>query len=87
MTHVVEGWQTDRALKKCASMIAYKTKRDGYTPRGWWVREYHSPVAMANHLKGKKGLEGSYGETGPFRTEEEAREYALAPLSPDWGRA
>src|SRR5262245_19975509 len=53
-TTEVEGWQTDKELRKCACMIAYKTKKDDRPGPGWFVREYHSPVALANHLKGKK---------------------------------
>jgi hypothetical protein len=32
---------------------------------------------MEQHLKGNAGWEYSYGDTGPFRTEKEAREFAL----------
>jgi hypothetical protein len=68
-------WRTDKALKKRACMIAHRPTKTADCPYpGWWVREYHSTVAMANHLKGKKG---SYVESGPFRTEEEARAYAM----------
>ena len=44
------------------------------------MREYHSPVALEKHRKGEKGWDGSYGDTGVFRTEEEAREYAMGEL-------
>jgi hypothetical protein len=70
------AWQTDKALKNRCSMIAYNPTGQGDCPRGWYVREYHSSFAMEQHLKGKKGWEASYAETGPFRTENEAREYA-----------
>jgi len=70
-------WKTDAALKKIACMIAYNPTRKGDYPRGWYIREYHSPIAMKNHLKGKKGWEKSYIETGPYRTEKAARELEL----------
>ena len=70
----LEDWQTDRALKKRACMIAYKPFK--YS-RGWWVREYHSTFAMDQHLKGKPRLEGSYCDAGSFETQEDARQYAL----------
>jgi hypothetical protein len=71
-------WQTNKALRKRACMIGYRPKKGkGYPSRGWYVREYHSPIAMKQHLKGEEGWDMSYGETGPFRTEEEAMEYAM----------
>jgi hypothetical protein len=70
----LEDWQTDRALKKRACMIAYKPFK--YS-RGWWVREYHSPVAMEQHLKGNAGWDSSFADSGSFETEEDARQYAL----------
>jgi hypothetical protein len=70
-----EGWQTDRMLKARACMIAHNPP--GYSPRGWWVREYHSDVAMRNHLAGKKGWEASFADAGAFRTEREARDFAM----------
>jgi len=71
-----KGWKTDRELKKVACAIGYKNEKG---KRGWWVREYHSPVAMTKWPE-------DYAETGPFDSEEEARKFALEPLSPDWGR-
>jgi hypothetical protein len=88
----LEDWQTDRVLKKCACMIAHSPTKGALWPRcdrGWYVREYHSTAAMEhhlNHLKGKPTApahwkpgwqDRCHGETGPFRSEEEAREYAL----------
>jgi hypothetical protein len=70
----LEDWRTDTVLKKRACMIAHRSFK---WSRGWWVREYHSPIAMEQHLRGTAGREYSYGDTGPFRTEEEAREFAL----------
>jgi hypothetical protein len=55
-------------------MIAHKPFK---WSRGWWVREYHSPLAMEQHLNGKAGWERSFGDTGSFGTEKEARAYAL----------
>jgi hypothetical protein len=75
----LEDWQTDRALKKRACMIGYNATKGAISPlmpRGWLVREYHSRAARKMHLKCEVG-EGSYGDAGPFRTEQEAREYAL----------
>jgi hypothetical protein len=84
-------WQTDKALKQCACMIGYNPTKGAISPlmpRGWLVREYHSTTAMECHLKEKAapahwkpGWEHTcYGDAGPFRTEEEAREYALHGL-------
>jgi hypothetical protein len=70
-------WLTDKALKKAACMIAYRPFKGS---RGWWVREYHSPIAMKQHLAGKPGWEASFADTGSFGTEDEAREYALECL-------
>ena len=70
----LEDWQTDRALKKHACMIAHKPFK---WSRGWWVREYHSDFAMEQHLKGKPGWDMSFADTGSFATEEDARQYAL----------
>jgi hypothetical protein len=67
----------DKALRKRASMIVYRPKPPR---RGWYIRKYHSTFAMEQALKGK-GEWDSYGETGPFRTEEEAREFASAELA------
>jgi hypothetical protein len=67
-------WRTDKALKKRASMIAHKPFK---WSRSWWVREYHSTFAMKQHLEGKAGWEQSFGDTGSFKTEEDARQYAL----------
>ena len=72
-----EGWQTHKSLKKRACMIAYRPFKRS---RGWWVREYHSSYAMEQHLKGNAGWDLSYVDTGSFRTEEEAREYALGNI-------
>ena len=81
-SRMMEKWKTDRALQRCASMIAYKRGGADYPHSGWYVRNYHSTVAMALHLKGKPHPSGhpwwvAYGDTGPFRTEEEARHWAL----------
>ena len=81
-SRTMEKWKTDRALQRCASMIAYKRRGGDYPHSGWYVRNYHSTVAMALHLKGKPHPSGhpwwvAYGDTGPFRTEEEARHWAL----------
>jgi hypothetical protein len=62
-------------LKKVARTVFYiPTSKENYK-RGWWVREYHSTFAMEQHLKGKKGWERSYTDAGPFRSEQEARDW------------
>jgi hypothetical protein len=55
-------------------MIAYKPFK---WSRGWWVREYHSPIAMEKHLKGDAKFENSYSDTGPWADEQDARQYAM----------
>src|SRR5262245_40668701 len=70
--HEVEGWHTDKALRRRAQMIG---RLEG--ERGWWVRDYHSNFAIEQHLKGKEGSDASYSDTGPFRTKEQARKYAM----------
>jgi hypothetical protein len=51
------------------------------TFRGWYIRFYHSTIAMDNHLKRDeqkrpyRGWEASYGHDGPFDTEAKAREW------------
>jgi hypothetical protein len=77
-------WQTDRNLKKRATMIAYLPKSKDQ-PRGWYVRDYHSPVVMKLHLEGKPHPTGqdwqvAYCDTGPFPSEAEARAFALGGL-------
>jgi hypothetical protein len=67
-------WRTDKALKKRACMIAYRPHKRS---RGWWVREFHSTIAMQKYLKGEWHDRPTFGETSGFRTEMEARDYAL----------
>jgi len=69
-----------KVLKRVACVIFYNPTRTRSFPKGWYVREYHSPVALEKHRKGEKGWDGSYGDTGVFRTEEEARKYAMGEL-------
>jgi hypothetical protein len=83
-------WKTDRWLKRRATMIAYNPKRRHdrenhfYFPRGWYVRQYHSIVPMEAHLRGTllrdfphiKHPAQTYSDSGPFDTEEEARDWA-----------
>jgi hypothetical protein len=57
-------------LPEAACAIFYNPKGRRDHPRGWYVREYHSNYAMDQHLKGKKGFDGSYVEHGVFRTKE-----------------
>jgi len=40
--------------------------------RGWWLREYHSAVAMRKHLAGKEGWGESFSDEGPYRSERAA---------------
>jgi hypothetical protein len=71
------AWQTDAELEQYATMLAYKTKSAEWPESGWYWRQYHSPFAMRQHLKGVKGWEMSFADTGPFRTQAEARKDAI----------
>jgi len=70
--------RTPIILRELGCVVFYNPTKQPDFPRGWYVREYHSDYAMEQHLKGKKGWERSYGDTGVFRTADEAREHALA---------
>ena len=69
-----DDWKTDKALRKRACMIAYRPFK---WSRGWWVREYHSTIAMQKHLKGEWNDRPCFGDNGPFATEDRARRFAL----------
>jgi hypothetical protein len=53
-----------------AAEIFYASR--GFAGRGWYVREYHSPVTMKMIKTGKWHLPGGCSEDGPFATKEEA---------------
>jgi len=61
-----------KVLKGRPCVVFYSSDRPA--GGGWYLREYHSSSAMEQHLKGEKGWDGSYVETGPFRTEKKAIE-------------
>jgi hypothetical protein len=57
-----------------AQEIYYASR--GFAGRGWYVREYHSVVAMKKVKAGEWGA-SSYVDDGPFATKEEAVGYVF----------
>ena len=87
MSAELKGWQAKARYR--AKMVVYGATKGAIepgVPRGWWVREYHSPVIMKVHLKGDPHPAGhpwsvAYGYIGPFRTEREAKKYASGQIN------